>query len=342
MGGLPRKQTTQKRTSKQTQSPATQGRATGGGGAGSASKAARGKRETAVSSLSELGRAIVVELRDDPDGGGRSLMVFKDDHSKSSRRKRETRIYVHALDRADARAFRGGRTEATRTLALRTEHAVREQYANVLFAGGREHRLACSLLEASGVGNAAVALLSPADRVGRVVASFQRQATETVIGLLAVPLGGAAAGITEADVLRAWEGSTLARRTPPGGGGGRGGTRPIKVGHHLGSMLRILAAQVARAKASGALAAVAGGYSVVLIVQLKSEAAKHVKIDCPGGKRHLGESGWACAVREVNEECGFEALAPGVSAPLTPGGVPLDTSMVAFVAVAGGAGGGMP
>ena len=56
-----------------------------------------------------------------------------------------------------------------------------------------------------------------------------------------------------------------------------------------------------------------------------------MRIDCLGGKRHFGEFAHECAIREVNEEVGYQMLTPVSQQFLCS--FPLDENMESFVAV---------
>ena len=176
----------------------------------------------------------------------------------------------------------------------------------------------------------------------RLVQKFRKRSNETVVGLLSVPVmpqnkEGNMFG--KESIAAAWKRKQAQKNTPQGrkevgkeevGKEEQQGSE-LKFGHHLDLMLRYLSTAIPSLQKSGRLTIPVKKLCLLLIVQRRS-LNKFVKIDCPGGKRHLGETAEQCAVREVNEEVGFLMLSPAQHFLMESR---LDASMTSFIAVVG-------
>ena len=255
--------------------------------------------EIMLTDIEKLGSMIIIEIRNVENPPGRAF-IFKDDSTKARPRKnrRQRQTYVCRMTEQDARQYEVA-SSSNKGLILAVERKYLAMHANALRT--REHRLALSVLQASSVPNAAVAVVCGAAHAKQVCGLFQSRASEAVIGLVAVPLQTKKNGkvsVERRDVMDAWMRHPLT--------GGEKGIE-INMGHHLLHMLELISQEVSALQSEGRLPK--SPLRLILIAQRKkSGRKKSVKLDCPGGKRHLGETSEECAVREVNEEVGFALL----------------------------------
>jgi len=299
---------------------------------------------TIVSSIDKLGNKIVVEVRNVENPPGRAF-VFKDDVVKSRSKKKKTsrQAFICRMDQHDAQLY-GAQNDKECVITIESKFMA--MYNRSIL--NREHRLALSVLQLSGIRNAAVAILCDAAHATKFCRSFQKRETESVIGLFPVPLlssstaqliGGTdktpveTKGVTNTqnqstllglvgkqEVVEAWHRKPLTKQSPK---------LQLKIGHHLVHMLELLSQAIPQLQKTGKLTTFPKALQLLLIAQSRRQS-KSIKLDCPGGKRHFAETTEACAIREVNEEVGFQMLSPNQKFDFT---LPLDETMCGFVAV---------
>jgi hypothetical protein len=294
------------------------------------------KTEIRMDHPNQLGPKLIIEIRDVENPKGRAFVVQNDltkNRSKNKTKKSERKIFVSRMSANEAEMYCASNNKQ-RVVAIEKKFVA--QYAEVLNV--REHRLALSILKASGIPNAAVALLCHKRDATQLCQQFRTRENESVIGLLPVLYHASSnaerkegtrgktaktvetAGVGQQQVTEAWDQRPLT--------GNESGIK-LQFGHHLLRMLQCLSTSVPVLQRSGKLSIPTECLCLVLIVQRRN-GNKSVKIDCPGGKRHFGEHAQACAVREVNEEVGFQLLSPSAQQFLCS--FSMDETMEGFVA----------
>jgi hypothetical protein len=294
------------------------------------------KNEIVVDSINELRSKIIIEIRKISDPNGHAFAI-KDDLTKCRSKNKVAKVFIHRLNKKDASSYVSSNNKQN---SIAVEKKISNLYTEAFKS--REHRLASSVLKESSIKNAAVAILCQRSKIGQICQSFRTRETESVIGLIPVPFACATSkekqrhgdedtatttnvtatfSLGKQQVMEAWKRQPLTSKEDK---------VEIKLGHHLLRMFHPLSTAIRRLQQSGKLTIPVKNLFLVLIVQ-RSGGSKSVRIDCLGGKRHFGEFAHECAIREVNEEVGYQMLTPVSQQFLCS--FPLDENMESFVAV---------